>query len=194
MDHSLPDILIKQLNHFSPLGDTDIEALYDRMTSLDIAKGEYWLREGQVSSHIGFLISGVMRVYHLANDKEYTSYFNFGQRNPFVSSFTSFTKRIASQENIHAITDCSMIVISHADLEHLYETHPAIDRLGRKMAEYNYMLALERIYSLQHRSAAERYNELLSIYPQLVNMVPHHYIASYLGITPESLSRIRKEK
>lgn len=164
------------------------------MQERHLAKGEYWLRAGQISSEIAFLMNGVMRAYHLANDKEYTSYFNFEHRNPFVASYTSFIRRVPSMENIHTLTDCHLITIGYNDLENLYKNYPAIDRLGRKMAEYNYMLALERIYSLQHKSAAERYNDLLSIYPLLVNMVPHHYIASYLGITAESLSRIRKEK
>ena len=86
------------------------------------------------------------------------------------------------------------MLISYNDLHRLYEQSIHLQKLGRLMAEFNYTLAMERIYSLQHHSARQRYEQLLDIYPNLINHVPHHYIASYLGITPESLSRVRKEK
>src|SRR6185503_18854812 len=115
-------------------------------------------------------------------------------RNHFVADFSSFLTRKPARENIHALEDCELALISQKDLEKLYSESFAFQKLGRLIAEYNYVLAVERIYSLQHESALERYNHLLEIYPNLINRVPHHYIASYLGITPESLSRIRKEK
>ena len=190
----LPQKLIDTLQMFAKLSDNELIALSSVMEHRKVKKGDYFLQQGQVCQHLGFLNSGIMRVYHLANDKEYTSYFNFGERNPFVSSFSSFVTRKPSQESIHALEDCELLLISYDNLQKLYESSFALQKLGRVIAEYNYTLAMKRIYSLQHFSAQERYKELLLIYPNLVNHVPHHYIASYLGITPESLSRIRKEK
>ena len=172
----------------------DETLLLDKLQPATLAKGEYFVQQGQVCSKVGFLLKGIIRAYHIANDKEYTSYFNFGERNQFVTSFSSFITRKPSAESLHALDDCELLVISHADLHSLYEQSPALQKLGRIMAEANYVLAMQRIYSLQHQSAQERYAELLHIYPNLINQVPHHYVASYLGVTPESLSRIRKAK
>jgi len=190
----LPPKLVETLQQFSKLSDNELDTLNSNLEHKLVKKGEHYMRQGQVCNYLGFLTSGTMRVYHLAKDKEYTSYFNFGDRNPFVSSFSSFITRKPSQESIHALEDCELLVISYDNLQKLYEASFALQKMGRLIAEYNYTLAIKRIYSLQHFSAQERYNELLHIYPNLVNHVPHHYIASYLGITPESLSRIRKEK
>ncbi|MBQ0740731.1 Crp/Fnr family transcriptional regulator, partial [Aquimarina celericrescens] len=68
----------------------------------------------------------------------------------------------------------------------------SFNTFGRLIAEFNYVLAIERIESLQYQSASERYDIFIKCYPNLLNLIPHHYIASYLGVTPESLSRIRK--
>ncbi|MCW3127756.1 MAG: Crp/Fnr family transcriptional regulator [Bacteroidetes bacterium] len=181
------------LSSFSRLSKEDIEQLAEACTEVSYAKGDYFIREGEVCHKIGFLISGIARVYHIANDKEYTSYFNFPQRNRMVATFESFLIQKPSKENIHFLQDSVLILIPRTKLYELYETSPAMQEMGRKLAEYNYVLAMERIYALQHDTAQMRYEKLLHIYADLVNMVPHHYIASYLGITPESMSRIRKE-
>jgi|ERR1043165_1721833 CRP-like cAMP-binding protein len=190
---TLPEKLVKTIQHFTDLPTADWQRLTDVMHEAEVKKGDFFLKQGKVCSHLGFLVSGVMRVYHLANDKEYTSYFNFGSRNPFVSSYSSFVTRKPSHESIHALEDCKLAQISYDDLQQLYSESAAFQKLGRLIAEYNYTLAVERIYSLQHNTANERYVQLMDMYPNLINVVPHHYVASYLGVTPESLSRIRKE-
>ena len=190
----LPLSLLETLNRFTRLPEADLLQMAACMEMKPLAKGEHFIRQGQMSQHVGFLLKGIMRVYHVDADKEHTSYFNFRSRNPFVSSFSSFLTRTPSLESIHALEDCDLAMISYTDLQRLYEQSIHLQKLGRLMAEYNYTLAIERIYSLQHQSARQRYEQLLEIYPNLINHVPHHYIASYLGITPESLSRVRKEK
>lgn len=182
------------LERFAKLSAEDVEKLDSCIQQKIYKKGDAFVRQGQVCNYIGFLMKGIMRVYHVKKDKEYTSYFNTDERNRFVADFSSFLTRQPSKENVHALEDCELALISHADLEKLYAGSFSFQKIGRLIAEYNYVLAIERIYSLQHESAVERYNHLLQIYPNLINRVPHHYIASYLGITPESLSRIRKEK
>ncbi|MDB5281491.1 MAG: Crp/Fnr family transcriptional regulator [Bacteroidota bacterium] len=190
----VPPKLVETLQQFSNLSVEELEQLEQCMEMKSLKKGDFFLQQGQVCHHLGFLDTGIMRVFHVANDKEYTSYFNFGGRNPFVSSFSSFITRKPSTESIHALEDCELAVISYTDLEKLYAGSFAFQKLGRMISEFNYTLAVKRIYSLQHFTAQERYNELLNIYPNLINSVPHHYVASYLGITPESLSRIRAGK
>jgi len=181
------------LSGFHSLADSDVDLLLSICTEANYTKGDYFVREGAVCSKLGFLIGGIARVYHLANDKEYTSYFNFAQRNRLVSSFESFLTKKPAKESIHFLEDAQLVLISREDFYGLYDKSAAFQEMGRKLAEYNYILAMERIYSLQHDTAQMRYEKLLHIYPDLVNRVPHHYIASYLGITPESLSRVRKD-
>lgn len=189
---SLEENLKSTLSKFTVLQDKDWEHLISSFEVKIFKKGDFIIKEGQVCNHIGFLNKGILRVFYTENGKEYTSYFNFGTRNPLISAFTSFFSRQPSKESIHALEDSEIGLIHYDRLQQLFEQSFAMQKLGRLMAEYNYILAIERIYSLQHKSAAERYNNLLQIYPQLINHIPHHYIASYLSITPESLSRIRK--
>jgi len=186
--------MISFLERFTKLSEAEIEKLDACIQLKDYGKGDFFVKEGQICNHFGFLVKGIFRVYHLANEKEFTSYFNTDERNRLVADFSSFLTRKPSRENIHALENCEVLLIRQDALENLYDGSFTFQKLGRLIAEYNYVLAIERIYSLQHESAAERYNHLLEIYPNLVNRIPHHYIASYLGITPESLSRIRKEK
>lgn len=192
MDLSLLEKLKTFTNKFTLLPEKDWEQLVDSVEIKALKKGAFFVQEGQICNHIGFLNKGILRVYYLENGKEFTSYFNFGNRNPMISAFTSFITRQPSKESIHALEDAEIALIHYDKLQQMYEGSFALQKLGRLMAEYNYVLAMERIYSLQHQTAAERYQQLLKIYPQLINHIPHHYIASYLGITPESLSRIRK--
>lgn len=109
-----------------------------------------------------------------------------------VTSFQSFLTDEPSKEYIEALEASEIILISKIDLQNIFDASHSFERLGRKLAEFNYLLALKRIESLQTDSATDRYNSFLEVYPGLINQIPHHYVASWLGITPESLSRVRK--
>ena len=127
---------------FTKLSENELIALGSVMETRLVKKGGHYLHQGQICHHLGFLNKGIMRVYHLANDKEYTSYFNFGDRNPFVSSFSSFITRKPSHESIHALEDCEICQISYNDLQKLYDESFAFQKLGRLVAEFSYRLAL----------------------------------------------------
>ncbi len=181
---------------FSPslpkLSEETALAFSKKLVPVSVKKGDYFLRTGEVSKSVGILQTGVFRTFYLSHDKEYSYYFNVETRNPFVAGFTSFLKQEPSSENIQALEDCTLLTLSHSDLEDLYATYPEMERLGRLLAEQNYLLAMERIYDLQQQKADFKYNKFIELYPGLLNRIPQHYIASYLGITPESLSRLRK--
>ncbi|MFM7023262.1 MAG: Crp/Fnr family transcriptional regulator [Flavobacteriales bacterium] len=185
--------LHKKLNGISPISSKDTKILGENSTLRSVKKGEFILKEGQIAREIGFVLSGIFRVYQLVDGKEFTSYFNYSERNQFVSSFPSFLKQNNSFENIEALEDSEVLTVNFQQLNFLYQTSKNFERLGRIMAENNYLLSMERIQSLQYQSASDRYRIFMEIYPGLLNRIPHHYIASYLGITPESMSRIRKD-
>lgn len=175
------------------LSEEDKKLISSKVSEIKIEKGKTLLKEGQVSNKIYFVISGIYRVYKLEDRKEITSYFNYEYRNQFITSFISLITQQPSKENIECIENGEVLCINYSDWKELYKISNQINTFGRIMAEYNYVLAISRIESLQYKQAKDRYLSFISLYPNLLNMIPHHYIASYIGVTPESLSRIRKE-
>ncbi|KZS42414.1 hypothetical protein AWE51_02935 [Aquimarina aggregata] len=172
--------------------DEDLEQLHSKLVIENYGKGDVLIKQGQICSSLKFVISGVYRVYQLNNGKEITSYFNYESRNPFIASFVSLLKAQPSNEIIECIVPGKVLSIKYSYWTALYNISQSFNTFGRLMAEFNYILAIERIESLQYLSASDRYEKFIKLYPDLLNMIPHHYISSYLGITPESLSRIRK--
>ncbi len=174
------------------LQDVDVLKIGSKLSIEDYDKGDFILKLNQVSKTLKFVLSGVYRVYQLKDGKEITSYFNYEERNPLVASFVSLLANKPSTEFIECIIPGKVISISYSDWKELYKTSLELNVFGRLMAEKNYLLAIQRIESLQYQNASERYEMFLKLYPNLLNQIPHHYISSYLGITPESLSRVRK--
>jgi CRP-like cAMP-binding protein len=170
------------------------QATIETLLSTEVyGKYDVIVKQGQVCTQLRFVVSGVYRVYRIEDGKEITSYFNYESRNPFVASFVSLLTGTSSQEIVECIVPGTLISIKYSDWTSLYDVSPSLNTFGRRMAEYNYVLAMERIESLQYQTATDRYASFIKLYPSLLNMIPHHYIASYLGVTPESLSRIRKQ-
>ncbi len=170
------------------------QASIETLLSTEIySKYDVIVKQGQVCTQLRFVVSGVYRVYRIEDGKEITSYFNYESRNPFVASFVSLLTGTSSQEIVECIVPGTLLSIKYSDWTSLYDRSPSLNTFGRRMAEYNYILAMERIESLQYQTATDRYASFIKVYPSLLNMIPHHYIASYLGVTPESLSRIRKQ-
>jgi CRP-like cAMP-binding protein len=186
--------LNKALTHFVTLTAEQAIALRETAMHRRYEKDHCFVRQGEICHQVGFLVQGVFRVFHLHADKEISNFFNTETRNPFVSSFASLLGNAPSKETVVALEDSDLLVIEKKDLLKLYDRYHTFERLGRLMAEYNYLLALQRIEQLQYLPAAARYQDFLKTYPNLINRIPHHYVASYLGVTPESLSRIRNKR
>lgn len=184
--------LIGFISRWVDLSKTDIDLIQSKLRIENYDKGDIIVKQEQICKSLKFVISGVYRVYQLKNGKDITSYFNYDSRNPIVASFVSLLKEQPSNEIIECLVSGKLISINYEDWKSLYKVSNSINTFGRLMAEFNYILAVERIESLQYKSASERYEIFIKLYPDLLNRIPHHYIASYLGITPESLSRIRK--
>lgn len=176
------------------LSEDDKNLLLDLIQIDSYKKGDQIVRLNQICKSLNFVVSGIYRVYKLENGKEMTSYFNYEIRNPFVASFVSLLTETPSHEIVECIEDGVLISIQYNEWKVLYAKSERLNTFGRIMAELNYVLAMERIESLQYHNATDRYEAFLLLYPDLMNRIPHHYVASYLGVTPESLSRIRKTK
>lgn len=184
--------LFQFISNFVVLSEFDRNELSSKITIENFEKGDFIIKAGKACKSLRFVISGIYRVYKIEDGKEITSYFSYESRNPFVASFTSLLTESPSNETIECILAGELLSIPYSKWKSYYITSPALNIFGREMAEFNYLLAIERIESLQYHNATDRYESFIKLYPHLLNLIPHHYIASYLGVTPESLSRIRK--
>lgn len=184
--------IVEFISNWVKLSENEIESISSNLTVETYNKGNIILNQGQTSTTLKFVISGIYRVYQIKNGKEITSYFNYEHRNPLVASFTSLLKKEPSNEVIECLASGQLISIPYSKWTSLYNTSNALNTFGRLIAEQNYLLAIDRIESLQYKTATDRYNSFIKLYPKLLNLIPMHYVASYIGITPESLSRIRK--
>lgn len=155
-------------------------------------KGKILVRQGHVCDMFYFVLQGAARAYRRTGDKEHTHGFQFDRFD--AVSLSSFTAQQPSQESIELIEDSSLITISRDSLHRLYDTYPRSNMIGRSGVEEAFVELEKRTRSLQQLSARERYEELIARNPLLLQRVPLKHIASYLGITQETLSRIRARR
>ena len=154
-------------------------------------KGHILLKAGKIESNIYFVRKGIVRAYSQTPENEIT--FWFGKEGDPVISMKSYVSNQIGYEDIELLEDCELYQLKAENLQKLFEQDIHIANWGRKFAEQELVKTEERLISRQFRTATERYNELLKNYPYLVQRVPLGHIASYLGITQVSLSRIRAE-
>ncbi len=155
-----------------------------------LKKGEFLLRGGEVCDHVTFINNGHFRVYNIVNEEELT--INFAFEGNYVTDYISFVSRRPSSDFILAMDDAEILQIKYNDLQATYEKSPVWQKFGRIMAEYILVFIAERNKALLFNTPEERYINLMKERPKVIERIPQQYIASYLGIKPESLSRIRK--
>ena len=155
-----------------------------------LEKGEYLIQPGWKAHFMAFINRGTFRVFYLNEQaEEVTTWFSF--EGMFVTDLLCFYKEVPAVFYVEAIEDSEVVSLQKATLEKLYLKHPEFREFGRKFAENGMVMVMERMVSLQTKSAEERYRELLA-QPQFLQKIPLKYLASFLGITDTSLSRIRK--
>jgi CRP-like cAMP-binding protein len=158
--------------------------------SLTVKKDEFFLRAGEIPHYIGFNVSGLLRLYYIDyNGIETNKHFCF--ENTLVISYSAFLLRGESKLFIQALEDTQLFVIDHATYSELLNSHIGWQIAARKLAEMLFILKEKRESELLINTAQERYLQFLEDYPNLEQRLNQYHIASYLGITPESLSRIR---
>lgn len=155
-----------------------------------LKKGEFLLRAGEVCNHVTFINKGFVRVFNIVNESELTV--NFAFDGNYVTDYSSFVSRQPSVDFIVAMEDLEVMQLNHADMHAAFEKYPVWQKFGRLIAEYILIFATERSRGLLFLCPEERYLKLMKDRPKVIANVPLKYIASYLGITPEALSRIRK--
>jgi len=183
--------LHKYLNIAAQLSEKEMGAFEEILIQKRINKKEHVAENGKVCHKALFFNEGYFRFYHFdAKGNEITSDFYFGPS--FITSYTSFITGSPSFVNVQAMTDMDVLEFSKNDLYLLYDKYPKIERFGRIIAETIAINSEEHLFLLLNQTAEMRYKRLLEKNPQYVNTIPLQYIASYLGITQETLSRMRK--
>lgn len=183
--------LLKHTRQFYPLSNEANDALVGCFEEKIFVKGDFLLKENQVCRNLYFLQLGALRGYYQLDGKEITHWFAF--ENAFVTSFHSFITGKPSVENLQFLEGSVLWSISKEKLEQLYNQYHEIERLVRIVYERYYILLEERYVNGHFKTAWERYQDLLNNAPHILERVPLGYISSYLGITQETLSRVRKQ-
>jgi len=183
-----------QLNEFFcrlvDFSDEELEEVKHFFSLKKFKKGDFLCVPGETAHEIGFILKGAFRVYYLVEGKESTRF--LGCENAFITSTPSFTTQTPSTEYVEALENAELLMLSFQDLQKMYKLSHKWERVVRLLAEYSYVEQQQRIYSLIALSAQERYESLVQSRPDLIQRVPQYIIANYLGISPETLSRIRK--
>ena len=183
------DELYLYLSQLSELKEIDRSIIRDNFRQHDFCKGEFLTKEGEVCDSILFVKAGYFRVYVIDGIDERTVHLA-GNRD-FVSSFGSFMSQKPSQTYVQAINNATTLRLEYSQLQKLYDTYPRWEKLGRCLLEKLFARKEKRLISMIETKGEERYLELIEQEPELLQHVPLQYIASYLNIRPETLSRIR---
>lgn len=182
--------LVAAYRRFMPLSVELEEALQQSHSGLVLDKGEHCLTTGSRCDEIYFVASGLLQMYFETDGK--ISTLKFVSAGGLITDYGSFLRRTPSEVDLVALEPSTVLTMNFETLHRLYETVPDADRLGRKVAESLFILVSYRNESLISTSAEQRYVELLAEQPDIINRVPLYLIATYLGVTPEALSRIRR--
>jgi CRP-like cAMP-binding protein len=186
------DSLEKHITGISPLSAESMKEYLAAWKHWSVPKDHFLLREHAVADYIYFIEKGVARIYYYKNGKEITEWLALDEQ--FFLSITSFFERVPSHLIIQTIEPSSVYGIHHNDFMALADKFHDVERLLRKMVTSSLILSQIRMDSIQFESAQQRYKRLLEFSPRIVQRVPLTYIASFLGITLETLSRIRSNK
>lgn len=178
------------VNQFFLLKESEWLDFSSRLTRKHYSKGEFLIRQGQVENYIYFLNNGITHNYFFRGRKDFTVDFHF--TGDFVTAYYSLVTRLVSPVFIVALEDTDVYAISFESLNKLYVGHHSVERIGRLIAEQQYVKRLDKYMDLLALTAEERYEMLLQRSPALIQQLSVRHLSSYLGIQPESLSRIRK--
>ncbi len=186
------ETVINYLLQFGNLNMQQIDFIKSKATEIEIPKDEYFSEAGKIAKQVGFILEGILRVCYYNNiGEEVTKYFI--DENHFVVDLDSFDNKIPSSEYVQAVTNCRLIVFSEKNWEELSDTIVGWESIVNKIIKKALIQKVERRSSLVSEDGTTRYLAFMDKYPKLINRIPLSHLASYLGITQSSLSRIRRK-
>jgi CRP-like cAMP-binding protein len=182
------EVFIKQIVQPNP---EEWAAFADIVKPKKLKKKELLLEEGQTCNFIAFINSGVIREYSFQNGKETTV--DFVTDNQFITDYQSFIMQTPTMQFVEALTEVDLLILNKDGINSLFDRYKVWERFGRLIIERVFCGVEAKRKKIIATTHEEQYRDFAAAYPQIIQQVPQYYIASYLGITPEHLSRIRKK-
>ena len=181
--------LTDYINSYFSVSESDLIKIANNFKLTDLRKGEYFSKIGRTCDKLSFIKSGIIRIFREVDNKEITQWIS--TRGNFVTDLASFTFQSAGRWNMIALTDCELFTIDRKTYSNLATIIPKWSEIDKLFITRCFVSLEERVFSQLYMTAEERFNKLFSENPELFNQVPLQYLASMLGITPETLSRLR---
>ncbi len=184
--------LTSYIQNFFPVATDELATIASKFEPLELARGDYFLKQGRQCNRLAFITSGLIRLYREVDGKEVTQWIS--SQGYFVTDLASFVFQSPGRWNIQALTDCTLFSIDRDIYLDLGKEIPKWQELDKMFVAKCFVMMEERIFSHLYMTAEERYHRLLKESPELFNQVPLQYLASMLGMTPETLSRMRNKQ
>ncbi|WP_426480043.1 Crp/Fnr family transcriptional regulator [Chryseobacterium sp. R2ACT005] len=184
------DNFLNYLKDKFPINDDELEMFRQVCTVKRLRRRQYLLQEGDVWNKNAFVSKGVLRTYR-ADEKGTEHIIQFSIENWWAGDRQSYHSRLPSTFNIEALEDAEIVLIPKADFDRMQVEIPKFGEFTRVLLERSFIASQNRIHASISYSAEEKYADFIKAYPDITNRIPQHMIASYLGISPETLSRIR---
>jgi CRP-like cAMP-binding protein len=188
----MTDIFEKYIHEKVNVTDEEYKIIRDAFVTKKLKRKQYLLQEGDVAKYIAFVTKGILRSYKI-DVKGNENILQFAPEEWWITDRESILTGKPSEYNIDAIENSELLLTTWKDFKEVGEKVPAFRQLDERLHQNNIIAAQKRIHAAISYTAEENYNEFINTYPQIVQRVPQHMIASYLGLSPETLSRIRSK-
>jgi CRP-like cAMP-binding protein len=180
------------LDKITSISSSDWNFFISKLQRRVITKKSVFIKVNQIENHISFIESGIVRLFIPKDNPEKEITFGFSFENQFVSAYDSFLTQSPSNYQLQTLTETAMLSISYKDLQSVYKSTQIGNLIGRLTAEDLFLIKSKREQDLLNLNAEQRYLKLFKERPELLKSVPLKYISSYIGVTAQALSRIRK--
>jgi len=186
----MEDILINYFSKLTSLSNDEVKTLTDTMTIKQFKKDSYLIKEAQTNKDSFFILKGLVRQFKYLDGNEITS--NFYSEEQWIISLTSFSKPTPSNHNLICVEDTTVVIGNEQIAQELFKKYPRFETISRVVMETVFGEIQKTMSDYFTDSPEQRYTRLLKTKPDLFQRVPQYHLASYIGVKPESLSRIRK--
>jgi CRP/FNR family transcriptional regulator, anaerobic regulatory protein len=184
--------LIAYFSSITPLSPEALQFFETHLIHRSLPAKEMMLQSGQTANHAFYIVKGLARAYYVKDGNEITT--RFMDEKFIITSFISFYNRKPGQEYIETLEPIELIGMDYDNLQYAYDHFPEVNTIGRKLTERYFYLSELRVWMLRKLTAEERYQQFVEMHANLLQRVPLKYIATYLGMSVETLSRIRRQK
>jgi CRP-like cAMP-binding protein len=182
--------LLRILGNFANLDENETKLIKSSFNPHSLLKGEFFLKEGEVNKYVGFLYKGLVRYFVYKDGEEST--FEFTREGEFIGDYQSFRNATVTIQNIQAIEDCELLIIDYPNIQNIYNTTKNGNLIGRQIITHRFEIMVNQILEVYMQNHQDRYKSFVEKYYGLTQRIPQYMIASYVGVKPESLSRIRR--